>query len=83
MKIAPTGSRIMISGPAGTGKEVIARLIHENSYRKSGPFVVVNSAMMRPDSLEMELFGTEQGYPIPIARGGSEHLSGHMAAHYF
>jgi len=63
MKIAPTGSRIMISGPAGSGKEVIARLIHENSYRKSGPFVVVNSAMMRPDNLEIELFGTEHGYP--------------------
>jgi len=63
MKIAPTGSRIMISGPAGSGKEVIARLIHENSYRKNGPFVIVNSAMMRPDNLEMELFGTEHGYP--------------------
>ena len=62
-KIAPTGSRIMITGPAGSGKEVIARLIHENSYRNSGPFVVVNSSMMRPDSFEMELFGTEQGYP--------------------
>ncbi len=62
-KVAPTGSRIMISGPAGSGKEVIARLIHENSYRRGGPFVVVNSAMMRPDSLEIELFGTEQGYP--------------------
>ena len=53
----------MITGPAGSGKEVIARLIHENSYRSNGPFVVVNSAMMRPDSLEMELFGTEKGYP--------------------
>ena len=63
MKVAPTGSRIMISGPAGSGKEVIARLVHENSYRSGGPFVVVNSAMMRPESLEMELFGTEQGYP--------------------
>ena len=63
MKIAPTGSRIMISGPAGSGKEVIARLIHENSYRKNGPFVIVNSAMMRPDNLEIELFGTEHGYP--------------------
>ncbi|MFP6689415.1 MAG: sigma-54 dependent transcriptional regulator [Alphaproteobacteria bacterium] len=62
-KVAPTGSRIMISGPAGSGKEVIARLIHENSYRRGGPFVVVNSAMMRPDNLEIELFGTEQGYP--------------------
>jgi len=64
-KIAPTGSRIMITGPAGSGKEVIARLIHDNSYRSNGPFVVVNSAMMRPESLEMELFGTEQGYPEP------------------
>ena len=63
IKIAPTGSRIMISGPAGSGKEIIARLIHENSYRVDGPFVVINSAMMRPESLEMELFGTEQGYP--------------------
>ena len=45
----------MITGPAGSGKEVIARLIHDNSYRSNGPFVVVNSSMMRPDSLEMEL----------------------------
>ena len=62
-KIAPTGSRIMITGPAGSGKEVIARIIHDNSYRNNGPFVVVNSSMMRPDRLETELFGTEQGYP--------------------
>lgn len=62
-KVAPTGSRVMISGPAGSGKEVIARLIHEQSYRREAPFVVVNSAMMRPESLEMELFGSEQGYP--------------------
>ncbi len=62
-KVAPTGSRVMISGPAGSGKEVIARLIHEQSYRREAPFVVVNSAMMRPESLEIELFGSEQGYP--------------------
>ena len=62
-KVAPTGSRVMISGPAGSGKEVIARLIHERSRRGGKPFVVVNSAMMRPESLEMELFGSEQGYP--------------------
>ncbi len=62
-KVAPTGSRVMISGPAGSGKEIIARLIHEQSYRSEAPFVVVNSAMMRPESLEMELFGSEQGYP--------------------
>ena len=66
-KVAPTGSRVMISGPAGSGKEVIARLIHDSSHRREGPFVVVNSAMMRPDSLEIELFGTEQGYPDPAS----------------
>ncbi len=62
-KVAPTGSRVMIFGPAGSGKEVIARLIHEQSFRREAPFVVVNSAMMRPENLEMELFGSEQGYP--------------------
>ncbi len=58
-KVAPTGSRVMITGPAGSGKEVIARLIHKHSNRKDFPFVVVNSAMMRPDTLEAELFGSE------------------------
>ncbi len=60
-KVAPTGSRVLITGPAGSGKEVVARLIHARSRRNSGPFVGLNCATMRPDRLEMELFGVEAG----------------------
>src|SRR6201999_3893082 len=45
-RIAPTNSRILISGPPGSGKELISRLIHERSNRAKGPFVVVNAATM-------------------------------------
>ncbi|QQR69365.1 MAG: sigma-54-dependent Fis family transcriptional regulator [Alphaproteobacteria bacterium] len=58
-KVAPTGSRVMLAGPAGSGKEVAARALHLQSRRASGPFVVVNCAVLRPDRLEIELFGTE------------------------
>lgn len=60
-KVAPTGSRVLITGPAGSGKEVVARLIHARSRRAGGPFVALNCATMRPDRLEVELFGTEHG----------------------
>jgi len=59
-RVAPTGSRVMISGLPGTGKEVVARLLHKRSRRADGPFVVLNCATLRPDRLEIELFGTEQ-----------------------
>lgn len=58
-KMAPSGSRILISGPAGSGKEVVARLVHAKSKRASGPFIVVNCATMHPDRMEIELFGSE------------------------
>ena len=58
-KVAPTGSRILISGPPGSGKEVVARLLHGRSRRASHPFVVVNAASMAPERMEVELFGTE------------------------
>ena len=58
-RVAPTGSRVLITGPAGAGKEVVARLIHTQSRRSEGPFVVLNCATMRPERLEVELFGTE------------------------
>jgi two-component system nitrogen regulation response regulator NtrX len=60
-RVAPTNSRIMISGPSGSGKETVARTIHELSHRSSGPFVVLNAATITPDRMEHELFGTESG----------------------
>ena len=59
-RVAPTGSRVLISGPAGVGKEVVARLLHNLSRRASGPFVALNCAAMHPDRLEQELFGSER-----------------------
>ena len=60
-RVAPTGSRVLISGPAGAGKEVVARLLHNLSRRREGSFVVLNCAAMHPDRLEDELFGVERG----------------------
>jgi two-component system nitrogen regulation response regulator NtrX len=51
----------MISGPAGSGKEVVARMIHARSRRSSGPFVVMNCATLNPARFEEELFGLEAG----------------------
>ena len=49
--MAPTGSRVLITGPAGSGKEVVARMIHARSRRADGPFVVMNCATLNPGSL--------------------------------
>lgn len=59
MRIAATNSRVLISGASGTGKELIARLIHRQSNRSSGPFRAVNAASMVPERVEEELFGIE------------------------
>jgi len=58
-KIAPTNSRVMISGASGSGKELVARTIHELSGRAAGPFIVLNAATILPERMEHELFGTE------------------------
>src|SRR6201996_3185694 len=58
-KIAPTNSRVLIAGPAGSGKEVAARLVHARSRRAGNAFVAINCATMEPDRLEAELFGVE------------------------
>ncbi|MCC2978914.1 MULTISPECIES: sigma-54-dependent transcriptional regulator [unclassified Sphingomonas] len=60
-RVAATGSRVMIVGPAGVGKEVAARLLHGWSQRASSPFVVVSAANMTPERVEEELFGVEEG----------------------
>jgi two-component system nitrogen regulation response regulator NtrX len=66
-RAAPTGSRVMITGPAGSGKEVVARMIHDRSRRADGPFVVMNCATLNPARFEEELFGLEAG-PDPVAQ---------------
>lgn len=60
-RVAGTGSRVLISGPAGVGKEIAARLLHDWSQRAAAPFVIVSAARMTPDSVEAELFGVEEG----------------------
>jgi two-component system, NtrC family, nitrogen regulation response regulator NtrX len=64
-KIAPTNSRVLVSGQAGVGKELTARVLHEMSARATGPFVVLSAAAMAPDRMEEELFGVEQTEGAP------------------
>ncbi len=58
-RVAPTGSRVFINGQAGTGKEVMARAIHDKSARAKGPFITLNAASLSSDMVDHELFGTE------------------------
>jgi len=58
-KVAPANSRVLISGPPGSGKELVARQIHEASARANGEFVAIAAAGMTPERLDLELFGEE------------------------
>lgn len=69
-KVAPTNSRVLITGAPGTGKELIARLVHSRSMRGHAAFVVLNAASLTPSRIEAELFGTEDTNP----NGGAEKL---------
>lgn len=60
-KVAPTDARVMITGPNGTGKELVAHQIHEKSERSKGPMVEVNCAAIPAELIESELFGHEKG----------------------
>ena len=59
VKLASAESRIFISGPAGSGKELVARQVHKRSLRSKKPFVVVNGALLDTQKYEQELFGSE------------------------
>lgn len=59
-KVANTGSRLLITGPPGVGKEVAARLLHSWSARADSPFISVSAARLSPERFEQELFGTEE-----------------------
>jgi two-component system nitrogen regulation response regulator NtrX len=74
-RVAATGSRVLISGPAGVGKEVAARLLHMWSPRVDAPFIVVSAARMTPERVEEELFGLEDG-PDTIRPGLLEQAHG-------
>ncbi len=58
-RVAPTNSRVLIVGPSGSGKEIAARMIHAQSSRMGGPFIVINAATITPERMEVELFGVE------------------------
>jgi two-component system, NtrC family, nitrogen regulation response regulator NtrX len=60
-RVAPTNARVLISGGPGSGKELAARVIHAASARADGPFIVLNAAMITPESMEEALFGVEGG----------------------
>ena len=60
-KVAPTDARVLIQGPNGTGKELVARWLHEKSSRHDGPMVEVNCAAIPSELIESELFGHEKG----------------------
>lgn len=59
-KVAPSNSRVLITGPMGSGKELAARMLHAQSGRASGPFVTLAAAALDPDHLEERLFGVDQ-----------------------
>jgi two-component system nitrogen regulation response regulator NtrX len=60
-KVAPANSRVLISGPPGSGKELVARQIHDASPRSKAEFVAISAAGMTPERLDVELFGEEGG----------------------
>lgn len=71
-RVAPTNSRVLISGPPGSGKEIVARLVHMHSRRMQGPFVVLNCANMSPERVEAELFGEQMEDDTPHKIGTFE-----------
>ena len=60
-KVGPTEARVLVTGPNGSGKELVARQLHENSGRKKSPFIEVNCAAIPSELIESELFGHEKG----------------------
>jgi two-component system, NtrC family, nitrogen regulation response regulator NtrX len=75
-RVGPANSRVLISGPAGAGKELTARLIHAHSARADGPFVAINAPTMTPDRMEAELFGVEGAQDRARSVGALEEAHG-------
>ena len=75
-RVGPANSRVLINGAQGSGKELVARALHNASPRASGPFVVINAATMTPDVMETELFGVEAGERASRKVGALEEAHG-------
>lgn len=75
-KVAPANSRVLIAGPPGAGKELVARLIHQASPRAKSEFVALAAAGMTPERLDLELFGEEGGEGRPSRIGVFERAHG-------
>ena len=69
-KVAPTDTTVLVTGETGTGKEEIAKFLHENSRRANGPFIKVNCGAISQNLIESELFGYEKGAFTGAAPGG-------------
>jgi len=69
-RIAATNSRVLLTGAPGTGKDIAARFIHQHSDRAAGPYLALNCASLRPERLEVELFGSESGVMGEPSRQG-------------
>jgi two-component system nitrogen regulation response regulator NtrX len=75
-RVSPANSRVLISGPAGSGKELVARLIHQSSPRARGEFVAISAAGVTPEKLDTELFGEEGANGRPPQIGVFERAHG-------
>jgi two-component system nitrogen regulation response regulator NtrX len=75
-RVGASKARVLIAGPSGSGKELVARMIHAASDRSSGPFVALNAATITPESMESELFGVEDSAAGPNRIGAFEEAHG-------
>ncbi len=75
-RVAPTNSRVMLSGAPGSGKTTVARLVHEQSRRREHPFIALNCANLSAEAFESELFGEEHGRSAGLKFGVLERANG-------